>query len=103
LGKGYLLPAPILPQERWQSLILPTPMATSQQELPIKLLIYDASGQKIACHTFGVIARGDSRGLDIDTVLKGIKLPSGYGHMELIYDFETDVAVDGWLHALFRY
>ena len=35
LGKGYLLPAPILPHGDWESLLLPTPMALSQQELPI--------------------------------------------------------------------
>jgi hypothetical protein len=103
LGKGYLLPAPILPQERWQSLILPTPMATSQQELPVKLLIYDASGQEIANHAFGLITRGNSVELDIDAVLNKAKLPSSYGHMELLYDFKAGTAADGWLHALFRY
>jgi hypothetical protein len=102
-GKGYLLPAPVLPPKRWQSLVLPTPMATGQQELPVKLLIYDASGQEIADHAFGIITRSDSAGLDIDEVLNETKLPSGYGHMELIYDFEAGTAADGWLHALFRY
>src|ERR1051325_4594283 len=32
LGKGYLLPAPILPRGEWQSLALPTPMAVSQAQ-----------------------------------------------------------------------
>ena len=27
LGKGYLLPAPIMPRAFWQTLVLPTPMA----------------------------------------------------------------------------
>lgn len=103
LGKGYLLPAPILPWKRWQSLVLPTPMATSQQELPVKLLIYDASGQEIATYSFGVIRRSGSLGLDIDTVLNDVRLSSGYGHMELVYDFKVGMAADGWLHALFRY
>ncbi|BAW79639.1 hypothetical conserved protein [Candidatus Nitrosoglobus terrae] len=103
LGKGYLLPAPVLPQGRWQSLILPTPMATSQQELPVKLLIYDASGQEITSHTFGIIARSHSVCLDIDAVLERKKLPGGYGHMELMYDFKVATEVDGWLHGLFRY
>ena len=30
LGKGYLLPAPILPRDQWESVLLPTPMAVSQ-------------------------------------------------------------------------
>ena len=39
LGKGYLLPAPILPRGEWESLLLPTPMATSQRELPVAALV----------------------------------------------------------------
>src|SRR5207248_11054907 len=35
LGKGYLLPASLMPREYWKSLILPTPMAVSQTDLPI--------------------------------------------------------------------
>ena len=30
-------------------------------------------------------------------------LPSGYGHVELTYDFEAGHEADGWMHALFRY
>src|SRR5207237_1302208 len=48
LGKGYLLPAPILPPDEWESLLLPTPMAVSQHELPVAALIYDAEGREIA-------------------------------------------------------
>ena len=31
LGKGFLLPAPILPRKEWRSALLPTPMARSQR------------------------------------------------------------------------
>src|SRR5437660_976525 len=48
LGKGYLLPAPILPCGEWQSLLLPTPMALSQSELPIAALVYDCDGSEVA-------------------------------------------------------
>src|SRR5581483_2857522 len=34
LGKGFLLPAPVLPRQTWRSLALPTPMATTQEALP---------------------------------------------------------------------
>src|SRR3546814_8302472 len=37
LGKGFILPAPILPRARFRSLALPTPMSTCQQNLPIAL------------------------------------------------------------------
>jgi hypothetical protein len=30
-------------------------------------------------------------------------LPGGYGHVELVYDFDAGPDADGWLHALFRY
>ena len=46
LGKGYLLPAPILPGTEWESLLLPTPMALSQAELPIAALVYDRDGKR---------------------------------------------------------
>lgn len=28
MGKGYLIPAPVLPVNRFRSIVLPTPMAT---------------------------------------------------------------------------
>ena len=30
-------------------------------------------------------------------------LSSGYGHVEIIYDFEAGQEADGWMHGLFRY
>ncbi len=102
LGKGYLLPAPILPTERWRSLALPTPMARSQEELPIALVVYNSSGREVARHRFGRLPRRDSIVLDIDEVLpRG--LPKEGGHMELVYDFAEGGEGDGWLHGLFRY
>src|SRR5439155_679335 len=53
LGKGYLLPAPILPRNEWRSLVLPTPMAVSQGELPIAAIVYDPTGTEVARHPFG--------------------------------------------------
>ena len=38
LGRGYLLPFPVLPRERFRTVVLPTPMATTQQNLPLRLL-----------------------------------------------------------------
>jgi hypothetical protein len=102
LGKGYLLPAPILPSERWRSIALPTPKARSQEELPIALVVYDSSGREMARHRFGRLQRRDSVALDLDEVLpRG--LPKDGGHMELVYDFAGGGEGDGWLHALFRY
>lgn len=102
LGKGHILPAPILPTERWCSLALPTPMARAQEELPIALVAYDAAGQELARHGFGRLQRRQSIALDIESLLGRSALKDG-GHMELVYDFAQGNAADGWLHALFRY
>jgi hypothetical protein len=102
LGKGFILPAPVLPVERFRSQVLPTPMSTAQQHLPVKLLIYDAAGRKAAEHSFGNLSRNDSVALAANEILNG-RIDGGYGHMELVYDFDAGQEADGWLHALFRY
>jgi len=103
LGKGYLLPAPILPRQRWRSIALPTPMARAQEELPIALVAYDAGGEEIARHAFGRLQRRQSVAVDLDQILKSRDIGNGYGHIELVYDFAAGGQADGWLHALFRY
>jgi hypothetical protein len=101
LGKGHILPAPILPPERWRSLAMPTPMARAQEELPIALLAYDASGKELARHSFGKLQRHQSIAIDIDELCRAPAAEGG--HIELVYDFAQGNAADGWLHALFRY
>jgi hypothetical protein len=103
LGKGYLLPAPVLPRRRWHTSVLPTPMATCQTELPIGIIVYDRAGSEVTRHRFGRLARRDSVALDLDAVLDGFALPDDYGHLELVYDFAAGTVADGWLHGLFRY
>jgi len=106
LGKGYLLPAPILPRDEWESLLLPTPMALSQQELPVAALIYDAEGKEIARLPLGRLPRDHACALSLDEIAPGLSvggLGHAYGHVELVYDFANGGSGDGWLHALFRY
>jgi hypothetical protein len=103
LGKGYLLPAPILPRRTWRSVALPTPMARSQEDLPIAVIVYDGSGRECARHRFGRLLRRQSVAVDLDAVIDGAGLPSDFGHLELVYDFADGGAGDGWLHGLFRY
>jgi len=103
MGKGFILPAPILPRAIWRSLVQPTPMARSQQELPLALLVYDASGAEMLRMPLGRLRRDQSIAIDLDQPLEGITLPAEFGHFELIYDFSAGGAGDGWLHALFRY
>jgi len=103
MGKGFLLPAPVLPPERYRSIMLPTPMTRTQETLPVAALIYDAQGREVARHDFGELARSDCTAIDADQ-LGGGELNGTAGHMELVYDFPAATrGVDGWLHALFRY
>jgi len=105
LGKGWILPAPVLPLDRYRTHALPTPMSTAQMRLPIQAVIYDADGGEAARRRLGVLARADSLAIDVSETLGDTVLPSGYGHIELIYDFDAGAndAPDGWLHGLFRY
>src|SRR6185437_11418545 len=66
------------------------------------LLIYDNGGSKAAEHSLGNLARRDGVALAANEILNG-HIDGGYGHMELVYDFEVGQEADGWLHALFRY
>ena len=101
LGKGYLLPAPILPLSEWDSELLPTPMSTAQTDLPLAALVYDPAGNEIARHRFGCLPRSHATCLELGALAGG--LGEGYGHVELVYDFAEGGNGDGWLHALFRY
>jgi hypothetical protein len=97
LGRGYILPFPILPRGRFRTIVQPTPMATTQRDLPIRLDVFDRAGAKRGETFLGCIPRDRSVALDLD----------GYdvteGHAELVYDFRDGGEADGWLHALFRY
>jgi hypothetical protein len=101
LGKGYLLPAPVLPLTRYRSIVLPTPMSSAQAHLPIMLAVYDKDGRQAGAHAFGNLKRSASVAISANDVVKS--LPGGYGHIELAYDFSAGEEADGWLHALFRY
>jgi hypothetical protein len=102
LGKGFILPAPVMPLERFSSAILPTPMSTCQNNLPVKLAIYDPEGEPAVEFSFGEIARRQSVARTASEFLNG-HIRGGYGHMELSYDFAAGSEADGWLHALFRF
>ena len=104
MGKSYIVPAPVLPCDRWRSIALPTPMSTCQGELPLAALVIDASGREMARRSFGRLPRNHETTLDPAELVDGAGgLPGGYGHMELIYDFSDGGEADGWLHGVFRY
>jgi hypothetical protein len=95
LGRGYLLPFPILDRSRFRSIVQPTPMATTQANLPIRLDVFDSEGRCVAQRFLGNLQRDHAVAVEVADV------PAG--HAELVYDFREGGAADGWLHALFRY
>ncbi len=106
MGKGYILPAPVLPIGRWQNIILPTPMSSCQENLPLTLIIYDSRGRQAALLPLGSLERGNIKDFNINDILgkrTENEFPGGFGHMELVYDFSQGGQADGWLHALMRY
>ena len=103
LGKGFLLPLPVLPVAEFRTEVLPTPMATGQTELPVAALLYDPAGNEVARHRFGRLARDHAALLDADRLPGLAGLAGAGGHVELVYDFGGGGEADGWLHAIARY
>lgn len=104
MGKGFILPAPCLPNDRWRSVALPTPMAESQETLPVAAVLNDADGREIARKSLGCLPRDHDTAVDLSALAaEAGGFPSGYGHVELVYDFADGGEADGWLHGLFRY
>jgi hypothetical protein len=102
MGRGFLLPFPVLPRGRFKTIMQPTPMAVTEQNMPLRLDVFAAGGGKIAERYLGVLARNHDVAVDLDDVLPEGALAEG-GHAELVYDFREGGDANGWLHALFRF
>ena len=57
LGRGYLLPFPVLPRKRFRSIVQPTPMSLAQTTLPLRLDVFDEAGTKVAERFLGRLPR----------------------------------------------
>jgi hypothetical protein len=102
LGRGFILPFPVLPRMKFRTIVQPTPMAVSETHTPLRIDVFSNAGTKVAEHYLGVLPRNHDTALDLDTVLDAGALIEG-GHAELAYDFRDGGGANGWLHALFRY
>jgi hypothetical protein len=103
LGRGFLLPFPILPRGTYRSTVLPTPMVETERTLPLRLDIFDAEGVLLGEHFLGCLPRDHAVAVDFDDLLDSAALREIGGHGELVYDFREGGEADGWLHALIRY
>jgi hypothetical protein len=97
LGRGYLLPFPILPPAEFRTILQPNPMAETQTNLPLRLDIFSADGKLTGQRFLGCLPRNHDLAMDLDG------LATEAGHAELVYDFRDGGEADGWLHGLFRY
>ncbi len=102
MGRGFLLPFPVPPRGRFRTIVLPTPMAVTEQNTPLRLDVFAPDGAKLGEHYFGVLRRKHECAFDLDDMLPDGALPEG-GHAELVYDFRFGGEANGWLHALFRF
>ena len=102
LGRGFLLPFPVLARGRFKTIVQPTPMALHEHNMPLRLDVFSAQGEKLAERFLGVLARGHGLAVDLDDVMRPGVLADG-GHAELVYDFREGGEANGWLHGLFRF
>ncbi len=97
LGRGYILPFPVLPAAEFRTIVQPNPMAEWQDSLPLRLDVFDEAGRLTTQRFLGNLGRGHSLALDL------AELGADTGHAELVYDFRDGGEADGWMHGLFRY
>ena len=97
LGRGFLLPFPILPRDRFSTVAQPNPMAEGQTTLPLRLDVFDPDGHKVGERFLGCLPRNH----DLAVALDDFDLIAG--HAEFCYDFRTGGEADGWMHTLVRY
>ena len=101
LGRGFLLPFPVLPPPRFRTVVQPTPMAETQASLPLRLDVFAADGRRVGERFLGVLPRTFDLAVALDDWADAVG-PDG-GHAELVYDFREGGEADGWMHALVRY
>jgi hypothetical protein len=97
LGRGYLLPFPVLPPAEFRTILQPNPMSESLTTLPIRVDVFSSDGRLTAQRFLGCLRRDHDLAIDLDD------LATQRGHAELVYDFRDGGEADGWLHGLFRY
>ena len=97
LGRGFLLPFPIMDPSQFLTTVQPTPMSENISTLPLRLDVFDEAGALITQKFIGNLQRDHACALRLN------EYTDCAGHAELVYDFRDGGEADGWLHALMRY
>ncbi|GBQ88846.1 hypothetical protein [Asaia krungthepensis] len=97
MGRGFVLPFPILDPQRFTSIVQPSPMSEKITSLPLRLDIFDDEGTLVTQRFLGNLPRNH------DTAIALHELTDRAGHADLVYDFRDGGEGDGWMHALMRY
>ncbi|CAI9120606.1 hypothetical protein [Brytella acorum] len=97
LGRGFLLPFPVLDPKFFESWVQPTPMSESIESLPVRLDLFGEDGQPRGQHFLGNLPRGHRVAVALHDLM------DEPGHADLVYDFRDGGEGDGWLHGLMRY
>ena len=101
LGRGFLLPFPILPPGQYRTEIQPNPMAEWLDSLPLRLDVFAADGALVHQRFLGNLGRRFDLAFDFDEIASSLDAQGGHG--ELVYDFRDGGQADGWMHALVRF
>ncbi|NVN02246.1 MULTISPECIES: hypothetical protein [Asaia] len=97
MGRGFVLPFPILDPRHFTSVVQPNPMSEKITSLPLRLDIFDESGTLVGQRFLGNLPRNH------ETAIALHELTDRAGHADLVYDFRDGGEGDGWMHALMRY
>ena len=97
LGRGFVLPFPVLDPAVYTSFVQPNPMSESLTTMPMRLDLFDELGRGCGSHFLGNLPRNHREAVALH------ELMDRPGHAELVYDFRDGGEGDGWPHALMRY
>lgn len=97
MGRGFLLPFPILDPAIFRTVVQPTPMSEGLETMPLRLDVFSADGALVGQRFLGNLPRSHDLAFDL------AELTQQAGHAELVHDFRDGGDADGWLHALMRY
>ncbi|GBQ13863.1 hypothetical protein [Swaminathania salitolerans] len=97
MGRGFVLPFPVLDPARFTTVVQPNPMSEQIHSLPLRIDVFDEAGALVSQRFLGNLPRNHHVAVALH------ELTDRPGHADLVYDFRDGGDGDGWLHAMMRY